>query len=47
MFPIQRAIEARIKSKKEVLRNEKGSSAVEATILGLNTKSGLRPNSPY
>ena len=47
MLPIQRAMEAMIKSKKETLRNVNGSRVVEATILGLNTKSGLRPNSPY
>ena len=40
-------MEAMIKSKKETLRNEKGSRVVEATMLGLNTKSGLRPNSLY
>ena len=47
MLPIQRAMEAMIKSKKEMLRKVNGSRVVEATILGLNTKSGLRPNSPY
>ena len=46
-MPIQRTIEAMIKSKKRMLRSEKESRVVEATILGLNTKSGLRPNSPY
>ena len=47
MLPIQRAMEAMIKSKKETLRNVNGFRVVEATILGLNTKSGLKPNSPY
>ena len=47
MLPIQRAMEAMIKSKKETLRKVNGSRVVEAMILGLNTKSGLRPNSPY
>ena len=42
--PALRATKRMIKSKRErVTMKRKGSSAVEATSLGLNTKSGLRP----
>lgn len=34
-----------IKSKRRALRNKRESNAVEATVLRLETKSGLQPNS--
>ena len=42
--PTLRATKRMIRNKRErVTVKRKGSSAVEATSLGLNTKSGLRP----
>jgi hypothetical protein len=42
---MQKATRKMIKSKRRMLRNERISSVVEATLLGLKTKLGLRPNS--